>query len=262
MSSSIARYLPAVGGRDEPRSRAPENLAAPSLDGRPETPPFTEGICTLELIADEALVALICKGNTEAFAGLFDRYARIVRSVALRILKDPSEADDLLQDIFILIHRLCGTFDSSKGSAKVWILQMACRRAISRRRYLNSRHFYTQVELDEETIQSVGPSSGNSDEPTPQILAELDLQKLLGTLSEDQQKTLRLHFIEGYTCVGHLLFHPQQFINGIYRILPSIFHLDFGYPGVFRSSRAGGALSSGMKIVGRPRCEMPMRQGF
>ena len=52
--------------------------------------------------SDEALIALVCQGNTEAFAGLFRRYARFVRGVALRVLKDPSEAEDLLQDIFIL----------------------------------------------------------------------------------------------------------------------------------------------------------------
>ncbi len=148
---------------------------------------------------DEILINLISTGNKDALGLLFRRYARVVRGVALRVLKDPSEADDLLQDIFILIHRLCGTFDSSKGSAQFWILQMAYRRAISRRRYLSSRHFYTLVELDDESIHSTEPRSGNSNELISRILAELDLQKMFGTLSEDQQKTLRLHFIEGYT---------------------------------------------------------------
>ena len=76
---------------------------------------------------------------------------------------------------------------------------MTYRRAISRRRYLNSRHFYTQVELDDQSFQVAEPRSGHFDDPIDQILAELDLQKMFGTLSEDQQKTLRLHFIEGYT---------------------------------------------------------------
>jgi RNA polymerase sigma-70 factor, ECF subfamily len=147
---------------------------------------------------DEVLINLISSGNNDALGLLFRRYARLVRGVALRVLKDPSEADDLLQDIFILIHRLCATFDSSKGSAQFWILQMAYRRAISRRRYLNSRHFYTRVELDDEIIHALETPS-DSDQPSNQILAGLDLQKLLGSLSEDQQQTIRLHFIEGYT---------------------------------------------------------------
>ena len=76
---------------------------------------------------------------------------------------------------------------------------MTYRRAISRRRYLNSRHFYTQVELDDQSFLVAEPRLGQFGDATAQILAELDLQKLFGTLSEAQQKTLRLHFIEGYT---------------------------------------------------------------
>jgi len=148
---------------------------------------------------DEILINLISTGSKDALGLLFRRYARLVRGVALRVLKDPAEADDLLQDIFILIHRLCGTFDSSRGSAQCWILQMTYCRAISRRRYLNSRHFYTQVELDEQSSEVAEPRFGHSGDPIDRILAELDLQKMFGTLSEDQQKTLRLHFIEGYT---------------------------------------------------------------
>jgi RNA polymerase sigma-70 factor, ECF subfamily len=150
-------------------------------------------------VSDEALMTQICEGSREALAVLFRRYARIVRGVAYRVLRDASEADDLLQDIFILIHRLCGTFDSSKASTQFWILQMTYRRAVSRRRYLNSRHFYAQVELDDQSFQVAESRSGHSDDPIDQILAELDLQKMFGTLSEDQRNTLRLHFIEGYT---------------------------------------------------------------
>lgn len=144
-------------------------------------------------------MAQIWEGSREALGVLFSRYARLVRGVALRVLRDPSEADDLLQDIFLLIYRLSGTFDSSKASARFWILQMTYRRAISRRRYLNSRHFYTRLELEEQSAQFSQPRSGRVDGSIDQILAELDLQKVFGTLSEDQQKTLRLHFIEGYT---------------------------------------------------------------
>jgi RNA polymerase sigma-70 factor, ECF subfamily len=150
-------------------------------------------------VSDEALMGEVCLGSREALAILFRRYARLVRGVALRVLKDASEADDLVQDVFVLIHRLCRTFDGSKASAQFWILQMTYRRAISRRRYLNSRHFYTQVELDEGVMPATDSRSAHSEGSVDQRLAELDLQKMFESLSEDQQKTLRLHFIEGYT---------------------------------------------------------------
>jgi RNA polymerase sigma-70 factor (ECF subfamily) len=75
---------------------------------------------------------------------------------------------------------------------------MTYRRALSRRRYLNSRHFYTQVGLDDQSFQVAESRPGHFENPIDQI-AGLDLQKMFGTLSEDQQRTLRLHFIEGYT---------------------------------------------------------------
>jgi RNA polymerase sigma-70 factor (ECF subfamily) len=145
------------------------------------------------------LISLVCQGDTEALGLLFRRYAHILRGVALRVLKDASEAADLVQEIFVLIYRLSRTFDSSKTSAQFWILQMTYRRAISRRRYLNSRHFYTQVELDEGATPAPDSGSAHSEGSVGQRLAELDLEKMFGALSEDQQKTLRLHFIEGYT---------------------------------------------------------------
>lgn len=163
-----------------------------------EEEPSLKG-AVLDAAVDDTLISLICIGDQEALASLFRRYARTVRGIALRVLKDAAEADDLLQDIFVLIHRFAATFDNSKGSVQFWIVQMAYRRAISRRQYLNSRHFYTRLELDECMLQTGDLSLGHSDISIDQRLAELDLQKMLGKLSEDQQKTLRLHFIEGYT---------------------------------------------------------------
>ncbi|MGC2172583.1 MAG: sigma-70 family RNA polymerase sigma factor [Candidatus Sulfotelmatobacter sp.] len=143
----------------------------------------------------------ICQGDFDALASLFRRHACVVRGVAYRVLRDVSEADDLLQDIFLLVHRLCGTFDSSKGSARVWILQMTYRRAISRRRYLTSRHFYTRVDLGDVETELADPRS-----PAAEIEELIDatrgngsLRKVFEELSENQQQTLQLFFVEGYT---------------------------------------------------------------
>jgi RNA polymerase sigma-70 factor (ECF subfamily) len=153
-------------------------------------------------VSDEALMANICEGDKEALALLFRRYARIVRGVAYRVLRDTSEADDLLQDLFLLIHRLCGTFDSSKGPARSWILQMTYRRAISRRRYLTSRHFYTHVDLDQAANQ-LGDSLTNSGRFGDAMDGVLDQseasQSWFAELSESQRQTLHLFFFEGYT---------------------------------------------------------------
>jgi RNA polymerase sigma-70 factor, ECF subfamily len=182
-------------------SRLP-GLAIPDQKWKVEEARIQPALADIEIsIADDALMALMCQGRDEALAVLFRRYARVVRGVAYRVLRDASEADDLLQDIFLLVHRLCGTFDSSKGSARFWILQMTYRRAISRRRYLTSRHFYTRVDLDDVGTELADPRTS-----ADQIEGIIDatqgnggLQKVFEELSDNQQQTLRLFFVEGYT---------------------------------------------------------------
>jgi len=152
--------------------------------------------------SDEALITRICGSDREALASLFRRYARIVRGVAYRVLRDASEADDLLQDIFLLVHRLCGTFDSSKSSARFWILQMTYRRAISRRRYLTSRHFYTRLDLDQAANQlgDASAKSGYQGDPIDEMFGRKEaLQSWFAELSDSQRETLHLFFFEGYT---------------------------------------------------------------
>jgi len=157
---------------------------------------------TNEERSDEALIDRVSAGDLDALASLFQRYARIVRGVAYRVLRNSSEADDLLQDIFLLVHRLCGTFNSSKGSARFWILQMTYRRAISRRRYLTSRHFYSHLDLDQAANQlgDLPPQSGGNEDAMNGALArEQTLQTWFAELSDSQRQTLHLFFFEGYT---------------------------------------------------------------
>jgi RNA polymerase sigma-70 factor, ECF subfamily len=151
--------------------------------------------------SDERLLAEIRNGSREALAILFRRYARLVRSVALRVLRDASEADDLLQDLFLLIHRLCRSFDSCKGSARFWILQMTYRRAISRRRYLTSRQFYARLDLD-DAVDYIHDEAAEADDIEGLLDAKLgngNVQKAFEELSENQRQTLQLFFVEGYT---------------------------------------------------------------
>lgn len=152
-------------------------------------------------VSDEALMACVCEGDKEALALLFRRYARVVRGVAYRVLRDTSEADDLLQDIFLLIHRKCGMFDASRGPARFWILQMTYHRALCRRRYLNSRHFYTRVDLDDVEAELAAPGSDNSrfEDSGDGVFGKAGLQKVLEGLSENQRETLQLFFVQGYT---------------------------------------------------------------
>jgi RNA polymerase sigma factor (sigma-70 family) len=127
-------------------------------------------------IADEVLMARVVDGDKEALAGLFRRYARLVRAVGYKILRDDSEADDLLQDVFLFIHQKNAVFDSSRSSARSWIVAMAYQRAIDRRRYLTSRHFYNQVDLEDvgNELSNPGTMAGRYENSIEEVLGRLD----------------------------------------------------------------------------------------
>ena len=152
-------------------------------------------------LPDEVLMARIGDRDKEALACLFHRYARLVRSVAYKILRDDSEADDLLQEVFLFIHQKSGVFDSSKSSARSWIVQMAYHRAIDRRRYLDSRHFYTQVDLEDvgNELSGAGTRAERYENSIEEVLGRVGLRRVFGVLSESQRQALGLHLLEGYS---------------------------------------------------------------
>ena len=151
--------------------------------------------------SDESLLSQISIGDREALAALFERYARLTRSVAARILRDTGEAEDLVQELFLYIQRKCGVFDSSKSTARSWIVRMAYHRALDRRRYLKSREFYAQPYFPANGAQVVGKPTTESDYSAEAVFGRNGLEKIVDALSPDQRETLLLYFFEGYSLV-------------------------------------------------------------
>jgi RNA polymerase sigma-70 factor (ECF subfamily) len=150
-------------------------------------------------ISDEDLFRRLNEGHQEALGDLFDRYAQLVRGIAARILRNSAEAEDLVQDLFIFIQRKCGIFDSSKSTARSWIIQMAYHRSIERRRSLASRQFYAQTELESGANHMVGTLTGESDYSAEAVFGRNGLSKVLKSLTDNQRETLRLHLFDGYS---------------------------------------------------------------
>ena len=86
---------------------------------------------------DETLMQQMQRGQPNALGILFGRYQRLVFTVALRILRNSTEAEDLTQDVFIEIYRKAHLYDPRKGSVKTWVLQYAYHRSFNRRKRLS-----------------------------------------------------------------------------------------------------------------------------
>lgn len=207
MSSEAAAYFPdALANRAElrePEDYAPE-IPLGHVDAV-ETPSKeilnpSESCHPISDISDRLLLEQIQQGDKEALSILFRRHARAVRNVASRILRNEAEADDLVQEVFLFIFRKAALFDATQGAARSWIFQVAYHRAFDRRRYLNSRHFYTSQDLEE--------TGRHLPDPRDELpFHELSMEGILGKqltarlnarLTPEQQETIRLFFFEGH----------------------------------------------------------------
>ncbi len=151
----------------------------------------SEDLCK---VSDDELMQHVTAGRHEAITVLFDRYHRLVFSVALRIVRDPGEAEEVVQTVFLDIFRAAATFDPRKGMLKVWILQYAYHRALHRKRHLAANHFYHWEDL--EAAIDLGSSRALSGE-VPEIvrLAEEMLEKLKAR----QRAVIEMTYYEGLT---------------------------------------------------------------
>jgi RNA polymerase sigma-70 factor (ECF subfamily) len=171
---------------------------------KPEFPPAGSSLtrsahpttfAKLKGLDDSELMAQLQGGCNDALAVLFDRYHRLVLSIALKIVRDPGEAEDVMQSVFLEIFRSMAQFDPAKGTTKVWILQYAYHRAINRRQHLNARNFYNQANLDEVKTRLTEAASTLGGF-TQHELTHL-LRQALATLNGPQKKVVELASYNG-----------------------------------------------------------------
>ncbi len=153
-----------------------------------------------EELTDEALMTLILQGDKEAIGSLFRRYARPVRNVGHRILRDSAEAEDLVQEVFLYLYRHCGLYDASKGPARSWLIQVAYTQAFLRRRKLKSHGFYLPP-TPERPMENLAYErvAAPYDYTVEGVFGRNGWKAVLDDFTDDQRETLRLHFFEGYT---------------------------------------------------------------
>jgi RNA polymerase sigma-70 factor (ECF subfamily) len=147
---------------------------------------------------DCSLMRYLTAGNHDALAVIVDRYQRLVLSVALRIVRNVNEAEDVVQSVFLDIFRKAGQFDPSRGTLKVWLLQYAYTRSINRRHYLEQRQFYTALEIGDVPPISLVAEPRNSKRLAPVETVRL-VRQALAALSDRQQTAITLIYFEGLT---------------------------------------------------------------
>ncbi len=148
----------------------------------------------LSKLSDEELIGCVANGRDDALTVLFDRYHRLVFTVAVRIVRDTGEAEEVVQTVFLDIFRAAANFDPNRGMLKVWILQYAYHRALHRKRHLVANHFYRWEELEAAIeVGMIRPLSSDVHEVVR--LAE----EMLAKLKPRQREVVEMTYYEGLT---------------------------------------------------------------
>ncbi len=104
--------------------------------------------------AEESLVAALKNGADDAYETLLDRFQQPVFSLVYRLLDDPSEAADVVQEVFLKVFRNIGSFRGN-SSLKTWIYRIAYNEAWNHRRWF-TRHRRQEIGLEREDDDSLG----------------------------------------------------------------------------------------------------------
>lgn len=179
-------------------------------------------------MSDEALMTLLRAGDSKALEILFVRHSKLVQSIALRVLGDPGEAEEVVQECFLYLYRKAVAFDPARGSAKVWMVQIAYSRARDRRAHLSRRGYYVHKDIEspdlEETLTGL-------EDVESEIDARLDFRQLqcaFNDLTTVQRETLQLYYFEelGLKEISERLHEPfgnvrHHFYRGLERLRKS-----------------------------------------
>ena len=145
-------------------------------------------------LSDEALVALVARGDEDALAELYDRVSRIAYGLALRVLRDERHAEDAVQEAFLQVWRNAAAFRAERAKASTWILTLVHRRAVD----LVRREERRQAEpLTEDT--DLAQASEQTEEAAWLRFERERVQVALKKLPDVQREALELAYYGGFS---------------------------------------------------------------
>jgi RNA polymerase sigma-70 factor (ECF subfamily) len=146
---------------------------------------------------DEALLARIRRGESEALGLLYDRHARVALAVAYRVLGEHGAAEDVVQEAFLAVWRRVDSFDSSRGTVRSWLLTIVRNGAVDRRRGRHAR------VLQDAALDDVAFRLATSGEETFEAVAtSVEAERVrdaLSLLPPDQREAIELAYFGGLT---------------------------------------------------------------
>src|SRR4051812_12060422 len=141
------------------------------------------------------LLKLSGRGDEAAFARLYDATAARAFGLAVRVVRDPSQAEEVAQEAFLEIWRTASRFDQSKGSAVSWILTLVHRKAVDRVRS-------AEASTRRDTTYHQGNHKIEHDSTAEAAQASMEARRVrqaMSSLTEVQREAPELAYFKGYT---------------------------------------------------------------
>ncbi len=141
----------------------------------------------------ERALTAVARGDNEAFALVYDQCAAAVLGTVLRVLRDPAQSEEVMQEVLLEVWRMASRFDPAAGSASAWIMTLAHRRAVDRVR--------SEQKAAEREFRAATASVAY-DEVTDTVEARLEherVRRCLAALTDLQRESVTLAYYRGYS---------------------------------------------------------------
>ena len=147
-------------------------------------------------LADEDVLGLVASGDEDALAELYDRYRSLLMALALRIVGEVAEAEDVVQDALLQVCRQAARYDPERSSVSTWLVLIARSRALDRkRRQTTSARVHERLASDATVVDT--SSSGETSVLTRERRERL--RRALAELPPEQREALELAYYGGLT---------------------------------------------------------------
>jgi len=154
---------------------------------------------SLEWSAEEqewaALVARVALGDEHALAQLYDCTSRIVYGLALRVLRDPSAAEEIMMEVYLQVWRTAPSYDPARGSASAWLITLARSRAIDYLRSRMARRAATERALDE--LYELQDPRPDPEQESMELGRARIIREALSQLPPEQRRLLDMTYFSG-----------------------------------------------------------------
>lgn len=143
--------------------------------------------------ADVELLQRLAGGDGGAIGLLYDRYAKVLLPLALRIVRDRAEAEDVVHDAFVVVSDRAAQYMADRGSVGAWLVTLVRNLSINRTRRRDRRGTLVRKVLAHEPVDKVPDPEGL----TADAAEHGKVRRALDSLPEVQRATLLIAFFEG-----------------------------------------------------------------